>query len=171
MKKMLFLLLLLCFVAAAVWNYYPHRPLKNMPQIDKVLIEKSARRMHLLSDGKKVRSYQISLGRNPVGHKQKEGDKKTPEGTYYISHHNPNSSYYLSLGISYPNEADRKYAQENGWQPGSHIMIHGLPNRAPFMGRLHRFYDWTAGCIAVTNGEIKEIYAAVKDKTPVEIRP
>lgn len=171
MKKLLAYLLLLLLAGFAVWNYYPHRRLKNMPPIDRILVEKSARRLHLLSGEKIIRSYPVSLGRNPIGHKQKEGDNKTPEGLYHISHHKQDSSYHLALGISYPNEADRKFARDHGWKPGSHIMIHGQPNRAPFMGRLHHRIDWTAGCIAVTNGEIEEIFAAVKDNTPVEIRP
>ena len=154
----------------ALWNWYPHQKI-NLPPIDKIIIEKSARQLHLLSEGKNIRTYPVALGRNPVGPKQREGDKKTPEGNYHISQHNPHSSYHLSLRISYPDAADRKNARKQGVNPGGDIMIHGLPNRSPFIGRAHRWSDWTSGCIAVTNGEIEEIYNAVKDGTPVEIRP
>lgn len=127
--------------------------------------------MELYHNGKIVKTYTIALGRNPIGHKQREGDSKTLEGKYFIEYHNPKSSYHLSLKISYPNEQDKLNAQKMGVYAGGNIMIYGLPNRAPFLGKLHNLIDWTQGCIAVNNYEIEEIYAAVKDKTPIEILP
>lgn len=144
---------------------------EKLPNIDKIVIRKSARELQLYEDGQPVKTYKIALGRNPVGHKQQEGDSKTPEGLYYITHHNPCSSYHLSLGISYPNEQDKENARRLGVSPGGNIMIHGLPNYAPFFGSLHRLKDWTQGCIAVDNTEIEEIYSAVHDGTPIEILP
>jgi murein L,D-transpeptidase YafK len=108
---------------------------------------------------------------SPVGPKRCQGDNRTPEGTYRISGRNRHSSYHRSLRISYPDEGDRKRARALGCSPGGDIMIHGLPNGRGAIGALHRMYDWTAGCIAVTNPEIEEIWAAVPDGTEIEIRP
>jgi murein L,D-transpeptidase YafK len=111
------------------------------------------------------------LGRNPVGPKLREGDKRTPEGLYAIESHNPRSSFHRALKVSYPSAADRIAAAKRGVAPGGDIMIHGIRNGLGFIGRLQRRLDWTAGCIAVTNPEIEEIYRAVPDGTPIEIRP
>jgi len=138
---------------------------------DKILIEKNARRLTLLSQGQVVKTYRIALGGNPEGPKEKEGDNKTPEGTYTIDGRNRKSGYHLSLHISYPNEKDRKRAKELGVSPGGQIMIHGIKNGFGWIGALHTYHNWTQGCIAVTNEEIEEIAALVPDGTPVEIRP
>ncbi len=151
-------------------GFIPHN-IEKLPDIDKIEVRKSVRKLQLYSNGKIVKSYDVALGRNPVGHKQREGDSKTPEGTYYITHHNLRSAYHLSLGISYPNEKDKANAEKLGVSAGGNIMIHGLPNYAPFFGRLYRLRDWTQGYIAVNNQEIEEIYAAVKDGTIIEILP
>lgn len=138
---------------------------------DAVLVLKSERRMQLLKEGMVLKTYKIALGGNPVGHKQREGDMRTPEGHYIIDRRNSRSAFHLSLRISYPSPDDTKYAVNKGWSPGGDIMIHGLPNGLGYGGRLHRISDWTAGCIAVTNPEIEEIWAAVSDGTRIEIRP
>ena len=156
--------------ALAIWNLAP-KPVSTLPEIDKIVVRKAARKLELYHNSKIVKTYTIALGRNPVGHKQREGDSKTPEGKYFIEYHNPKSSYHLSLKISYPNEQDKLNAKKMGVSAGGDIMIHGLPNRAPFLGKLHNLTDWTQGCIAVDNYEIEEIYAAVKDKTPIELLP
>jgi murein L,D-transpeptidase YafK len=146
------------------------RPVPPGAVADRIVVEKAARRMHLMRAGATLKTYRVSLGRNPVGHKQQEGDSRTPEGTYIIDSRNPQSRFHLSLRISYPNAADRRSAASRGVPPGGDIFIHGLPNgmasTAPFAVR-----DWTDGCIAVTNGEIREIWAMVKDGTPIEIKP
>lgn len=141
------------------------------PQIDRIIVEKSARRLHLISAGKVVRTYRIALGRNPVGHKLQEGDKKTPEGIYVVDGRNVNSSYHRSLHISYPSEAEIQQARRSGVSPGSNIMIHGMKNGLGWLGPLHRVFDWTQGCIAVTNKEIEEIWALVPNGTAIELRP
>lgn len=141
------------------------------PQIDGIIVEKSARRLHLMSAGKAVRTYRIALGRNPVGHKLQEGDKKTPEGIYVVDGRNVNSSYHRSLHISYPSEADIQQARRSGVSPGGNIMIHGIRNGLGWLGPLHRVVDWTQGCIAVTNKEIEEIWALVPNGTAIELRP
>ena len=141
--------------------------------IDNILVEKAKRQMHLRSGETVVKTYRISLGKNPVGAKLKSGDNKTPEGDYTIVLHNPKSKFHLSLKISYPNAEQIKAAKVGSYNPGGDIMIHGTPNRYPafLFNFWHRFQDWTAGCIAVTNREIEEIYDAVQDGTPVKILP
>ncbi|GAB1481017.1 L,D-transpeptidase family protein [Paracoccaceae bacterium] len=141
----------------------------NGPEITSIQVHKADRKMYLLHKKKVVKTYDIGLGGNPVGHKQFEGDMKTPEGSYTITHRNPNSKYYLSLGISYPNAADRAYAAEQGKEPGGDIFIHGAPPKA--VRHSVRTNDWTAGCIAVTDDEIEMIYAMVKPGTPIHIFP
>ena len=141
--------------------------------IDNILVEKAKRQMHLRNGENIVKTYRISLGKNPVGAKVKSGDNKTPEGDYTIVLHNPKSKFHLSLRISYPNAEQVKAAKVGNYEPGGDIMIHGYPNKVPaFLFKFwHRWKDWTAGCIAVTNDEIEEIYDAVKDGTPITIKP
>ena len=138
---------------------------------DKVLIEKKERRLTLMSKDKVLAMYKIALGGNPDGRKERQGDNKTPEGTYFIDSKNKNSRYHLSLHISYPNEKDKKRAKELGVSPGGDIMIHGLKNGLSWVGDTHREVDWTEGCIAVTDEEIEEIDKLAPTGTIVEIRP
>jgi murein L,D-transpeptidase YafK len=143
----------------------------RMASIDKILIEKRARRLTLLTKGEVIKTYPIALGGNPVGPKERQGDNKTPEGTYIIDSRNGNSGFHLSLHISYPNAQDKKRAKELGVSPGGNIMIHGIKNGFSQMGASHADIDWTEGCIAVTNQEMEEIYKFVPNGTPVEITP
>ncbi len=140
---------------------------------DKIVVEKQHRKMYLLSDGKILREYKIDLGWNPKGDKEKEGDGRTPEGVYKISYKNPKSKYFLSLRISYPNAVDKAEAEAKGFNPGSDIMIHGLPNLLTILGFNQKLKsDWTQGCIAVQNNEdMKEIWSMVEVGTVVEIKP
>ena len=137
---------------------------------DEILVSKSDRRLDLLQDGEVIRSYTISLGAAPENHKQQEGDERTPEGSYVIDWRNQNSVAHLSLHISYPNEADIAHADSLGVSPGGNIMIHGVLNGWGFLGPLHRMWDWTNGCIAVTNAEMQEIWSLVPDGTPITIK-
>ncbi|NJD56263.1 MAG: tetratricopeptide repeat protein [Nitrospirae bacterium] len=139
--------------------------------VDKILIEKNERRLTLISKGKALKTYKIALGGDPDGPKERQGDNKTPEGTYVIDSRNRNSSYHLSLHISYPNEKDRKRARALGVSPGGDIMIHGIKNGFSWVGDLHTEVDWTKGCIAVTDEEIEEIDKLAPNGTIVEIRP
>ena len=138
------------------------------PPVTRLRIYKSQRLLFL--DGKTgpLKTYQIGLGFAPKGHKQFEGDGKTPEGSYVIDRRNPDSLYHLSIGISYPNDADISFAAEQGRPPGGDIFIHGGPRRGiePLNVR-----DWTAGCIAVSDRQIEEVYSMVRDGTPIEIFP
>lgn len=174
MRRYIFYFLLTLLFA--IFLYRITMPSVNIPETavspaDSILIEKSARKLYLLKDGKTIRTYNIALGFSPVGHKQMEGDGKTPEGHYKIIGRNPRSAYHLSLRISYPAPEDIKNAKKYGVSPGGDIMIHGLPNSMPFLGKNHIKKDWTAGCIAVTNEEIREIWSLVPNGTPVDIRP
>lgn len=138
---------------------------------DKVLVLKSQRKLVLLDDGTAIRTYPISLGFEPRGHKRSEGDGRTPEGQYVLDWKNRNSEFYKSIHISYPNAADRARAAAAGNEPGDNIMIHGLGPKMAFLGETHRSADWTNGCIAVTNAEMDEIWRLVQPGTPIEIRP
>ena len=137
--------------------------------VDRIIVEKSQRRMDLMSGDAVVRSYEIALGSAPEGDKQQEGDGKTPEGQYVIDGRNPSSAFHLSLKISYPDAADRAAAAARNVSPGGDIFIHGAPNWWLLPGQPPG--DWTRGCIAVTKAEIEEIWRLVPDGTPVEIRP
>jgi murein L,D-transpeptidase YafK len=140
---------------------------------DKVLVKKSQRRLYLMRDGEPFRTYRIALGSSPEGHKQREGDGRTPEGHYRIDWRNANSRFTKALHISYPNRQDRLRASSRGWSPGGAIMIHGEPRRAldPALRDLVRYEDWTEGCIAVSNLAVDEIWRYTPDGIPIEIRP
>jgi murein L,D-transpeptidase YafK len=166
-----FAIMMLCAWAAALAACDQSSEPRANAAIDRIVVEKGARRMHLLDHGKTVKTYRIGLGRDPEGHKRQEGDSRTPEGVYIIDARNPESRFHLSLRISYPNAEDRRRAASRGVPPGGDIFIHGLPNGDGDAGRDYAGRDWTDGCIAVTNAEIREIWAMVKDGTPIEIRP
>jgi tetratricopeptide (TPR) repeat protein len=138
---------------------------------DKIMIEKKERRLTLFSKGRVLKTYKIALGGDPQGQKERQGDNKTPEGTYVIDSRNRDSRYHLSLHISYPNEKDKKRAKQLGVPPGGDIMIHGLKNGFSWVGDRHTETDWTKGCIAVTDEEIVEIAKLAPNSTIVEIRP
>ena len=136
----------------------------NGPEVTYIVVNKGARRMHLLHNDRVLKSYDINLGFAPVGHKQIEGDGRTPEGVYRIDRRNPNSNFHLSLGISYPNVNDVAAAKALGESAGGDIFIHG--QRSPSRKDER---DWTWGCISVTNEEVEEIYAMVRDGTLISI--
>jgi murein L,D-transpeptidase YafK len=137
------------------------------PEVTYIVVNKEARQMYLLHNNKVLKDYQIDLGFAPIGDKFFEGDGRTPEGTYLIDRRNPDSKYHLSLGISYPNEIDRAEAKALGKPPGGDIFIHG--NSSPLRKRGPE--DWTWGCIAVTDSEIEDVYAMVRNGTPIQINP
>jgi len=144
-------------------------PALRLPDIDRIVVRKAVRTMTLYADGRAVRTIAaIQLGDVPIGHKHFEGDERTPEGRYTIDYGNPDSGYHLSLHISYPNDADRAYAEAQGRSPGGMIFIHGQPNGLPF-GRVPG--DWTDGCIAVSNDEMEALWEAVPDGTAIDILP
>jgi murein L,D-transpeptidase YafK len=138
---------------------------------DKVLVLKKERTLQLLSQGKVIKTYKVALGGDPVGPKTRQGDHKTPEGLYVLDSRNVHSQFYKSLHISYPSARDRAAAKQKGVSPGGDVFVHGLPKGYGWVGVGHRAKDWTDGCIAVTDQEIDEIWLAVADGTPIEIRP
>jgi murein L,D-transpeptidase YafK len=166
MGRLLTVALVVCIFGAA-W----HAAAEPTAGVDRILVEKSARKLTLLAKGERIRSYSVALGANPHGPKERQGDARTPEGVYFIEARNPNSAYHRSLRISYPNPEDRQRAAEAGVRPGGDIMIHGIPNGRSWMESFHQILDWTDGCIAVTDVEIEEIWSLVKIGTVIEILP
>lgn len=158
---MLFLLLGCCLLL----------PTLASANVDRVVVKKSARKLFLYAGDELLRSYEVALGRNPVGHKERRGDFRTPEGKYLLDWRNPQSRFYRSIHISYPNENDRRRAAAMGVDPGGSIMIHGVPNRYRDNQEFIISLNWTEGCIAVTNKDMEEIWALVADNTPIEILP
>lgn len=150
------------------------RPSESLPPgliADRILVEKGARRLTLLRDGASFRTYHVALGRNPRGPKREEGDGKTPEGIYTIDRRKADSDFHLALHVSYPNENDAAQAAARGRSPGGDIMIHGQRNGLGLFAEITQRRDWTAGCIALRNAEIEEIWRLVPLGTPIEIRP
>lgn len=141
------------------------------PVIDKVLVEKSKRKLYLMSGKNIIKTYNISLGKKPVGHKVMEGDKRTPEGLYWIDWRKQSSKFNLAMHISYPNPRDVAQAKKQGVSPGSMIMIHGTPIDPEYPEWYFRGLNWTDGCIAMMNRDMKEVWSLVKDGTLIEIKP
>jgi len=138
---------------------------------DRVVVIKKNRTLTLVSKGKELKTYKVALGGEPIGAKTREGDHKTPEGTYVLDRRNAQSRFYRSIHISYPSPEDRERAKRLGMSPGGDVFVHGLPNGFAWIGSAHRLKDWTDGCIAVTDEEMDEIWLAVPDGTPIEIKP
>ena len=158
-------LILLCIALVALASCGSQFGSYTGPKVTRIVVEKSERKMHLMHGPIKLRSYDVGLGFAPVGDKVQEGDGKTPEGVYYVDRRNPQSQFYLSLGISYPNEADIAEAKALGVDPGGDIFIHGRPKK--YQSDL---IDWTLGCIAVTNREMREIYSMLELGTKIVIK-
>ena len=155
------------FAALSAFAQQPPAPAKA----DSILVLKKDHLLELLSAGKVIRTYKVALGSGGLPPKERQGDARTPEGHYVIDSRNAASQYHKALHISYPNADDRKRAARLGVAPGGDVMIHGLPNGKGLIGAAHRLYDWTLGCVAVTDQEIDEIWTLVPVGTPVEIRP
>lgn len=157
--------------AGLAWANWPIAPHRANLRAERVVIEKESRRLTLLSGGVELKTYRVALGRHPVGPKEQEGDGRTPEGRYIIDSRLERSAFHRALHISYPSEADTIAAGRAGVAPGEAIMIHGIRNGLGWLGRAHRLIDWTNGCVAVSNPEIEEIWRAVPNGTPVDIKP
>ncbi len=170
--RFLFLLALVAGLAATLVVANRHAPpLPDGACADRVLLEKSQRRLTLFDHGAALKSYRVALGRRPVGAKEREGDRRTPEGRYVVTVRHERTAFHRALRVSYPNDADRARAVAGGWSPGGDIEIHGMRPLFGWVGRLHQFVDWTTGCIALTNSEMDELVRAVPDGTPLEIVP
>ena len=164
---LVFVALLAVVLAGANW---PPTALGDA-RADRVVVDKSDRVLRLMDGDAVLAEYRVSLGAAPEGHKQREGDERTPEGVYALDWRNADSCCFRSIRVSYPSPADLARAQAVGDDPGGMIMIHGIQNGLGWLGRLHRVWDWTDGCIAVTNAEMAQIWAAVPTDAPIEIRP
>lgn len=152
----------------------PARSQQNVPvpdHADLVVVDKSDRKLYLFKAGRVLREFDVSLGLVPNGPKQREGDFRTPEGRYLLDARNPNSDYFLSIHVSYPDESDRARARAQGVDPGGEIMIHGLPNALKRDLTSYKSTDWTDGCIAVSNSDMVDIWLMTRESTPIEIRP
>lgn len=166
------LLLVCCFFVLALdkdkdKDKEPNK--KEISKIDQIIVNKKDRSLGVYYKNKLLKTYKIALGFSPIGHKEEEGDGKTPEGTYYVMHKNSKSRFHLSLKVSYPSKSDIKNAKDKGVNPGGDIMIHGLSREFSHLGKFHINKDWTLGCIAVTDEEISEIYNAVEVGVPIII--
>ena len=150
--------------------FFGHCALAQL-KADLVIVEKSKSKLYLEHAGKVIKSYHIALGRQPKGHKRQEGDGRTPEGRYVLDAKKADSAFYKAIHISYPNALDLSSALERGVRPGGAIMIHGQKNGFGKLARVTQRSNWTNGCIAVTDQEMDEIWAAVDSGTPIEIRP
>jgi murein L,D-transpeptidase YafK len=138
---------------------------------DKILVVKAERRLYLFRGSEVLRSYRVSLGLNPRGHKEREGDYRTPEGLYRLTKRNSRSAYFLSIKISYPARTDIAWAKANRWPVGGSIMIHGLPNNPSHSDQYYATTDWTNGCIALSNGDMLELWSLVDRQAIIEIKP
>lgn len=143
----------------------------DFPMADKVIVDKGERKLHLLKDGTPIRTFEIALGVEPVGDKEREGDQKTPEGQYMLDGRNPDSDYFLSIHISYPTSQERAQARSQGVDPGGAIMIHGQPNVPTYSAAYYKKEDWTNGCIAVSNSDMIDIWLMTPNDVPIEILP
>jgi murein L,D-transpeptidase YafK len=173
MKRLAISLVILVLVFAGIiaWAQRSAPPLPEGTRADLVIVRKAAHSLALYRGAELLRSYRISLGPQPRGPKQHEGDGRTPEGRYRLDHRNANSSFHRSLHISYPSLRDVAAATADGARPGGLIMVHGIANGLGLVGRLHTLVDWTDGCVAVTDREIEEIWRVVPDGTPISIEP
>jgi len=138
---------------------------------DALLVDKSERKLYLLKEGEVMRKFDIALGLIPEGPKRREGDYRTPEGRYHLAGRNPNSDYFLSIQISYPDAQDIARANASNLSPGGQIMIHGQPNEPKYSDSRYQSWDWTDGCIAVTNSDMIDIWLMTDESIPIEIRP
>jgi murein L,D-transpeptidase YafK len=170
-KIMLAVLIVICPVALYFYAHHNWNPLPAGITIDRIVVEKSARRLSIFRGATRIKTYRIALGRNPMGAKQQEGDMKTPEGIYKIDGRNPQSDFHLALHISYPSDVDMARASARGISAGSDIMIHGIQNGRGWIGAFHRWKDWTAGCIALTDEEIEELWRVTPNGITIDIRP
>lgn len=138
---------------------------------DMVLVIKSESKLYLKKDGKAIKEYHVVFGANPKEHKLQEGDERTPEGKYILDYKKQDSSFYKAIHISYPNETDKQRAKKSGVNPGGFIMIHGQKNGLGWLSWISKRFNWTDGCIAVSNREMDEIWQLIDTGTPIEIKP
>lgn len=170
-KKTVLTFILLLIASIIIYYFLPEEKLPANITIDNIIVLKSHRQLSVYSNGRLIKVYRISLGSCPIGKKKFANDGKTPEGHYFINAKNPHSVCYKNLGISYPNQNDILNARKLNISTGGDIKIHGISNRLGFIGKFQRWYNWTAGCIALTNTEVDDLYNHTPIGTPIEIKP
>lgn len=172
-RKLLILIMLAAPLAAARADTLGAvaGPAGMLQPVDRVIVHKAQRLMELYRGGDVVASYRISLGLMPTGQKQREGDRRTPEGSYRLTRRNAQSDFFLAVQVSYPEAADIAIARKNGWSPGGAIMVHGLPNQLKYARSRYLSTDWTDGCIALSNEDMLDFWLLTGQGTPIEIRP
>lgn len=163
-KKILFLAVAALVLPASL-------AVASLERVDRVVVMKKERRLLLIRNGEVLKSYRVALGKNPVGPKMRQGDRRTPEGSYVVDYRKSRSRFYKALHISYPNASDLAQARKTGVAPGGDIMIHGLPEGYEDLGEFQATVNWTKGCIALSNTEMDELWQLVPDGTPIEIKP
>ena len=171
MKNKIFWLFIFLISSLIIYNYYPEQKLPANADVNLLVVNKSKHELLAYSNGKLLKTYKVSFGDHPVGHKEFEGDEKTPEGIYFINAKNDKSGYHKNLGISYPNQQDIAHARAFKKPAGGDIKIHALKNGLGFINKFQRWQNWTNGCIAVTNAEVDELFAAVKIGTKIQLNP
>ena len=165
------LALLLASVAVSARADLFTSPAQSFETADRIILRKGERRLSVYRNGQEIRTYKVSLGLSPVGDKEREGDYRTPEGSYLLTRRNPDSDFFLSIQVSYPDAQDVATARRNGVPPGGAIMIHGLPNIMRHARDRYLSTDWTDGCIALSNEDMLEIWLLTRPDTPIEITP
>jgi murein L,D-transpeptidase YafK len=169
-KYLIGIILLGLISYSLIFYFKPFRPIEKNIRIEKIIVTKHKRTLDLISNDTIIKTYKVSLGKIPKGKKEFEGDKKTPEGKYIINDKSSESNYHKNLSISYPNQQDIENAKKYDKNAGGLIKIHGIRNGFGWIGRFHLLFDWTLGCIAVTNKEIDELYELIEIGTPIEIK-
>lgn len=141
------------------------------PSVELVRVLKSEHKLQLVSEGKVLREFKVALGSNPIGHKQQEGDGKTPEGIYILDYKKSDSAFYRAVHISYPNSTDIASAKARGVNPGGSVMIHGQKNGLGWLSFVNQRFDWTNGCVALNNSDMDILWAVIREGTKIEISP
>jgi murein L,D-transpeptidase YafK len=153
------------------WSLLAKRELPPAARADRIVVEKQAHTLTLYRGASPLKTYSVALGRGGLGPKTEAGDNKVPEGTYRITGRNSQSEFHRSLRVGYPTPEQKRVDARAGVAPGGDIMVHGIRNGLGWLGPLHRAVDWTRGCVALTDGEMDEVWRAVPDGTPIEIKP
>ncbi len=157
------------FILASLLSFIT--PVYAIEKADIVMVYKSERILFLMREGEVLAKFDVTFGADPIGHKQQQGDEKTPEGPYLLDYKNTKSAFYKSIHVSYPNSKDRSAARKRGVDPGGDIMIHGQSNGWGWAAPISRFFNWTDGCIALSDEDMQQVWEAVDSGTPIEIHP
>ena len=166
------LLICFCLAHAAGWSAQADiATASSYPVVDLIRVYKKERKLEVLSSGRVLRSFSVALGKDPIGHKVREGDGRTPEGKYLLDFRKADSAFYKAFHISYPNAQDTAQARARQVSPGGQIMVHGQKNGFGWLSPIMQRFDWTNGCIGLSNEDMDVLWSLLKDGTPIEIFP